>query len=163
MNSAILLAEDDPDQKALLVDIVMSQVKRVLGDKNLSEQQRETLVNIQLISVTSIDSLKQAVKKHKNILLAILDCNMPDAEGEASHDQFIKTNHRITGQHTAVDIVLKYIPDTPVTMISSQNRFQKIISRYYKSKLDKDINFINKNDPATIRRNVRYYLAQFIK
>lgn len=160
--SAIILAEDDPDQKALLIDIAMSQIKRVLGNENLSDEQKKQLKNVQVLSVSNIHTLKRAVKKHKNVLLAILDCNMPDSEGEPSHDQFIKSNHRITGQHAAVDIVTKHLPDTPITMISSQNRFQKIISLYYKKTLNRDVNFINKKYPSTLRRNVRYYLTQHL-
>lgn len=161
--SAILIAEDDPDQKELLVDIIVTQIKRTRADENLSEEQKEKLTQIQILSVSNTQSLKHAAKKQDNVMLTILDCNMPDKKGGVAHDQFIKTNHRITGQHTSADIVTKYLPGTPITMISSLNRFQKIISLYYKKKLDVDINFISKKDPDTIKRNVRYYLRQFLK
>ena len=162
-SSAILIAEDDADQKNLLVDFAVSQVKRALEDTTLNDEQRNKLSSIQIISVADIAALKKAVSINKNVLLAILDCNMPDIKGSPSHDQFIKTNHRITGQHKAVDVVIKSLPNTPITMISSLHRFQKIISVFYKKEFDLDINFISKNDPSTIRRNIRYYLKQYLK
>ena len=161
--SAILIAEDDHDQRTLLIDFVMSQIKKVLENETLNDQQRQKLKNVQIMSVSNIASLGRAASKNINILLAILDCNMPDTKGKPSHDQFIKTDHKITGQHSAVDIVTEHLPNTPITMISSQNRFQRIISLFYKNKFDIEINFISKKDPSTIRRNIRYYLLQSVK
>jgi CheY-like chemotaxis protein len=160
---AILIVEDDLDQRTLLIDFAMSQIKRVLEKQTLTDQQRQTLKNVQVISVTNIASLQKVVTKHKNVLLAVLDCNLPDSKGGPSHDQFIKTKHRITGQHKAVDVVTEYLPDIPITMISSQNRFQRIINLFYKNKHGIEISFISKKDPSTIARNIRYYLIRHIK
>lgn len=162
-SASILIGEDDHDQRKLLIDIAMSQIKRILEDDNLNDEQRQSLKKIQIISVSNIASLARATAKHKEVLLAILDCNMPDSKGSPSHDQFIKTKHKITGQHKAVDLVTEHLPDTPITMISSQNRFARIINLFYKNKLGIEINFISKNDPSTITRNIRYYMLQHIK
>ena len=162
IDSAILIAEDDHDQRNLLIDFSMNQIKQVLEDKTLNDQQRQTLNNIQIMSVSNIASLKRAVAKNKNVILAILDCNMPDTKDSPSHDQFIKTNHKITGQHRSVDIVSGHLPNTPITIISSLNRFRRIINLYYKNKLGTEINFINKKDPSAIQKNIQHYLRQIL-
>ena len=162
-NSHILIVEDDIDQLRLLVDFAQTEIKRNIDNQNTNELQKQKLSNIKIITATNISSLQKAVKIHKNILLAILDCNIPDTKGDKPHDQFIKTNHKITGQHKAVDIVSEYIPDTPITMISSLNRFQRIVNQYYKNKYNLGINFIKKKDTSIIQNNIGWYLRQHLK
>lgn len=100
---------------------------------------------------------------HKNVFLAILDCNVPDKKGANAHDQLIKTNHIITGQHTSVDIVTEHLPGTPITLTSSLNRFQRTVNRYYESKFNLSIDFIKKNDPTRIRKNIEHSLNRLMK
>jgi len=155
--------EDDPDQMGLLVDFAQTEIKSTIENEHTSEEQKTTLSNVKIITVTNISSLSKAVLLHDNVLLAILDCNTPDTRGGVPHDQFIKTNHSITGQHRAVDIVSSALPNTPITMISSMNRFQKIINIYYQKAHNLSINFIRKNDASIIQNNIGWYLRQFMK
>lgn len=160
---SILIAEDDPDQMNLLVDFALGEIRKLFDAEAASDEQRQKIRNIKIIPVNSIASLEKAVRLKKTVLLAILDCNMPDAKGGVAHDQFIKTKYKITGQHRSVDIVTENLPGTPVTMISSLNRFKKIVSQYYKTQHDININYIGKNDELMIKRNIGYYLRQYLK
>lgn len=162
-NSNILILEDDFDQMDLLVHFALNEIKELIEDENTNDEQRQIIKNIKIIKVRHIDSLKKAVSIHKNVLLAILDCNIPDSKDSVAHDQLIKTNHRITGQHKSVDIVTKHLPKTPITMISSLDRFKRIINQHYKNKYDLSINFIRKNDQPMLQRNIGYYLRQYLK
>lgn len=159
----ILLLEDDTDQMDLLVNFALSEITKLIDDENTNEEQRQRIRGIQIIKIANINSLQQAVSVHKEVLLAILDCNIPDNKGSAPHDQLIKTNHVITGQHRPVDIVTENLPDTPITIISSMDRFQKIVYQYYESKHSISINFIRKNDQSMIERNIGYYLRQYLR
>ncbi len=159
----ILILEDDPDQMDLLVNFALTEMRKLLDDKNTTKQQKTKLSKIKVISASSIESLTSAVKNNGHILLALLDCNIPDAKGGKSHDQFIKVNHSITGKHKSVEIVVDHLPDTPITMISTLDRFQKITHKYYINKYSLDINFISKKDLQMIKRNVGYYLRQYLK
>ena len=159
---AILIVEDDLDQMDLLVSFALSEIKALMDDENTNEQQSQNLKDIKILKVNNINTLEKAVRVYKNVLLAVLDCNIPDTKDGASHDQLVKTNHRITGQHKSVDIVTKHLPDTPITIISSLNRFQRTVSRYYKSEHDLNINFIPKNDQLMINRNIGHYVRQYL-
>lgn len=161
-SSYILIIEDDPDQMSLLVDFAQQEMTRIISNEHFDESQLRETQNIKVITATNIFSLKKAIQTHKNILLAILDCNIPDSKGGAPHDQFVKTAYKITGQHKAVDIVSKYLPGTPITMISSMNRFKKIVTQYYESKHDLSINFIRKRDAEIIKKNIAYYLRKHL-
>ena len=161
--SHVLIMEDDLDQMSLLVDFVQTEIKNTINNEHIDADKKQMLLDIKIITVTNIASLRKAVALHGNVLLAILDCNIPDTRGGVPHDQFIKTNHLITGQHVAVDIVSNALPRTPITMISSLNRFQKIINVYYKNKYGFAINFIRKSDASTIQNNIGWYLRQFMK
>lgn len=161
-NSNILILEDDADQMLFLVDLAQSEVKKIISDKNISDRQRQAIKEIRIIKVSDINSLKKAVSTHKNIMLAILDCNTPDAKGSAPHDQLVKTNYRITGQHKSVDVVIKHIPDTPITLISSLDRFQRTVYRYYENKYILSINFIRKSDSSGISENFEHYLREYL-
>ena len=159
----VLILEDDHDQMDLLIDFAISEIKKLVDDKNTNEKQRQKLANIQILKVSNIEALQQAVEMHNVVLLAVLDCNTPDTEGGASHDQLVKTSRGITGQHRSVDIVTEHLPSTPITIISSMDRFQRIVNKYYASKHDLSINFIRKNAPPEIRRNIRNYLKEYMK
>ena len=161
-NQAILIVEDDPDQMELLVSFALSEIQSLIEDGSTTDQQSQKLKDIKILKVSNISTLEKAVSVYKGILLAVLDCNIPDTKDGTSHDQLVKTNYRITGQHKSVDIVTEHLPSTPITMISSLNRFQKIVSRYYKSEHDLNINFISKNDQLMISRNIGYYLRQYL-
>lgn len=161
-NPNILIVEDDPDQMELLIEFARDEIKKLIKDENTNVRQKQKIKNIQIIKVTNINSLQKAISIHKSVLLAILDCNIPDAKGSAAHDQLVKTNHIITGQHRSVDIVIKHLPSAPITIISSLNRFQKIVSQHYEAKRDISINFISKKDQLMIKRNIGYYLRQYL-
>lgn len=162
-HSYILIVEDDPDQMAMLVDFAENELKRLISGDHISPSKKEKLKNVKLLTASNINSLKNAASDHSNVLLALLDGNIPDTKGGVAHDQFIKTGHKITGQHKCVDIVSEHLPNTPVTMISSMTRFQKIVHQYYKNRHDLSINFIRKKDTSIIQRNIAFYLRQSIK
>ncbi len=159
----ILILEDDPDQMDLMISFALGEINKLMDDENTSDKQKQKLKSIQIIKVVDIRSLERTVSVYKGSLLAVLDCNVPDAKGGKSHDQLVKTNYKITGQHKPVDIVTEHLPNTPITMISSLNRFQRIVSQYYKSEYDLSLNFIGKSDQSMIKRNIGYYLRQYIK
>jgi len=163
INSHILIVEDDLDQMGLLVSFAQEEIQALLNSENTDNSQKLKISNIKIITASNIGSLEKAVKIHNNVLLAILDCNIPDTKGGIPHDQFIKTGHKITGQHRTADLVTKNLVGTPVTMISTMNRFQRIVTQYYESKYDLHINFINKKDITVVKNNIGYYLRQYIK
>ena len=139
----ILLLEDDFDQMALLIDFTLSEIQTLMDAESTNDAQRKQLANIHVMKVSNIDSLQKAVVKHKGVLLALLDCNTPDAEGGASHDQLVPSSRGIiTGQHKAVDLIIKHLPETPITIISSMDRFQRIVNKYYANNDDLSINFV---------------------
>ncbi len=158
----ILVLEDDVDQMDLLVDFALSEIKSLIDDESTSEEHKEKLKNIRVLKTSNIRSLQRAVSIHKDVLLAVLDCNTPDDKGGKAHDQLVKTNHKITGQHRSVDIVTEHLPDTPITMISSSDRFRTIVNRHYESKHNLSINFIGKRDALRIRKNIEYFLKRFL-
>ena len=150
--SNILILEDDPDQMELLTDFAISEVKKFIEHDNTDKKLIPALKNIKVIRVTNLAALKKVITEHKNVLLALLDCNIPDTKDSIAHDQLVKTNHKITGRHNSVDLVIKHLPGTPITMISSLNRFQKIVTQHYKNDLNLNINFINKTDQLVITK-----------
>jgi len=159
----ILIVEDDPEQMALLADFAKVEIKKLIDAEHITAEKRKKLQDINLLKASNINSLEKAISNHKNILLAILDGNIPDSKDGKAHDQFVKTGYKITGQHRSVDIVTKHLPETPITMISSLNRFQKIVHQYYKNKHGVSINFIRKKDTPMIKRNIGFYLRQYLK
>ena len=162
-SNILVIVEDDPDQKSLLVNFALDEIKILLHNENTNDEKKQRLKNIKIISASNIRSLKKAASAHENALMALLDCNIPDEKGGKPHDQFVKTNHKITGQHKSVDIVRELLPGTPITMVSSMNRFQKIVTQYYQKEFDFSVNFISKKDVLMIQRNIRYYLRQYLK
>ena len=162
-NSAyLLILEDDLDQMNFIVDIARDEVRRLVRDQNLSERQKDIVRNIGVIEVSNILELQKAASAYDNILLALLDCNIPDTPNSAPHDQLLKTNHSITGQHRSVDIVTQYLPEVPITLMSSLDRFRRLVSRYYERKHDLSINFVSKSDPVKMRENFQFYLKEYL-
>jgi len=159
---SILILEDDQDQMDLLASFALDEVQKLIDDESTSDTQRSGIKNIQIIKVSNTDSLQKAVVIYKNVLLAILDCNTPDSKHTSPHDQLVKTNHRITGQHKSVDIVIKYLPNTPITITSSWDRFRIIVGNYYQDKYDLIINFVRKNDVPGIKKSIEYRLRSFL-
>jgi len=147
----------------LLASFALDEIEKLAAHENTTEKKKQILSNINIIKVGNVRSLKKVISSQEDIILAVLDCNLPDVEGEPANDQLIKTNYRITGQHKPVDLVLKYSPSTSITMISSFNRFQTLLNQYYESKHDLSINFIRKNDQSMIKRNIAYYLRHYLR
>lgn len=158
----ILILEDDPDQMELLISFVRSEITKLIDHGDLNDVQRNKLRTTGIIKISNIDSLEKAAVKYQGVVLAILDCNTPDVFGGSAHDQLIKTKYKITGQHKSVDIIVENLPDTPITIISSLNRFKRIVSQYYEKTHDLNINFIGKDDQLTIERNIETYLRQYL-
>jgi len=161
-NPTILIIEDDPDQMNLLANFTISQIKTLSEDVKTNAKGKQRLSDIRILKITNISSLRKAVSMYKNVFLAVLDCNIPDTRDSVSHDQLVKTNHRITGQHNSVDILIEKLPNTPITMISSLGRFQKIVLQHYENKPGVNINFIRKNDQSMINTNIGEHLAQYL-
>ena len=162
-NPKLLIVEDDKEQMELLVSFALSEIQNLADHGSTNDKQKQILQSVTVIKANNVQSLKKITSSYKDIFLAVLDCNLPDSEGQPATDQLIKTNYRITGQHRPVDIVLKHLPNTPITMISAFNRFQSLLNQYYESKYDLSINFIRKSDQSMIKRNIAYYLRQFIR
>lgn len=162
-NSAyILILEDDPDQMSILTTFTLDELQKFIDYENTSEEQKVKITNVKIITVSNIEVLKKAVEKHHNIFLALLDGKTPDEKGSEPHDQFIKKNHQITGKHRAIEIVKAKLPNTPITMVSSLNRFKNLVLKHYKTEHKLDINFINKDDGEMIKDNIHYHLEQYL-
>lgn len=159
----ILIVEDDPDQMDLLASFAVSEIENLLNNETVSNTNKEKLAVIHILKATSVFALKQAVSKYKQVIFVILDGNIPDDKGSPAHDQLIKTDHKITGQHKSINIIMEHLPNTPITMISSLNRFQRIVTPFYEKQHSMDINFINKSDQQMIQRNMAYYLRHYLR
>ena len=155
----ILILEDDQDQMDFLVNIAQQEIQKRLHNLESNDNQVDKIV---IVKLTNLQSLKKAVSSYDKVILALMDCNIPDRRGGKSNDQLVKTNYKITGQHNAVDTVLEKMSDVPITLISAKNRFKKIIRQYYESSLDITINFIKKEDHDVIAKNIRYYLNMYL-
>ena len=154
----ILILEDDQDQMDLLTALTLGEAQKLLNDTSIDDSRKQNIKNVNIISVGDINSLHKAVLVYKNVLLAILDCNVPDTKHTPAHDQLIKTNHRITGQHKAVDLVVKNLPETPIAITSSWDRFRIIVGRYYQSKYNLTINFVRKSDMNGFKKYIEIRL-----
>ena len=138
----IIFVEDDPDQLDLLLQFALDEISKLHDGENTNAEQKQMLSNIKLLKVTNLRSLQQAVSKYQDVFLTVLDCNIPDVKGGISNDQLMKTNHRINGRHQGVEIVIESLPDTPITLISSLDRFKRIVYAHYASDDKIDITFI---------------------
>jgi len=159
----VLLVEDDPEQMAYLAQLCLGEIQQLIDDVNLSETQKSKLRSIKILKVSNIDSLEKTVSLYKEVLMTIMDCNIPDKKGGNANDQFVKSNYRITGQHRAVDIVKEALPSAPITLISSMNRFRTMVNQFYKDKHDLQLKFISKNNSEKIQNNISRNLHLFIQ
>ena len=140
------MLEDDKEQVEFFVELIMGQVSLLLEDPGLTQSHKARLKNLSIIKVSNVDSLNTVVEKYDSAVLAILDGNVPDREGGFPRDQFIKSNHRITGQHASVDRVYKGMQGTPIILTSSMDRFKIIVTSYYRKFKDIDLRFVRKGD-----------------
>jgi len=159
----ILIAEDDADQLDFMIALTLSEINKLISDDQTDEQQRKILKQLKIVKASSIEGLKKKAAVCNRVLFAIVDCNMPDLDKGTPNDQLVKTKHRITGQHRSVDIIIKHLPNTPITMVSSRDRFRRLINKYYNDKYALNINFIAKADQATISRNILNNLNRYIR
>ena len=160
---AILIVEDDREQMDLLVNFVLNETRKIMDDEDTTQPQREKLKSIKLLKIGDLSSLRKVASLKIDIVLALMDCNIPDEKGGKSHDQFVKTNHRITGQHASVDLVSERFPSAPIVMTSSMNRFQKLVIQYYKSKHDLNLKFVKKSQAASIQDTISLYLKRYVE
>jgi len=158
----IFLLEDDADQIDLLASFIIEEIQNKIADTQLNETQKQVLRDIKIAKLTDVQSLEIASNRYSNVILAIMDCNLPDSKGDMPHDQFVRINQRITGQHKPVDILISQLPSTPITLISTLNRFKHLVTSHYRRKHDLMINFINKSDQEMIQRNIAYYLRKYL-
>jgi len=162
-NSNILILEDDLDQMRLLVTLAQNEIIKITDDDSVNDTQKQRIKDVGIIKVSNTNSLEKAALIHKNVLLTVLDCNAPDNKGGVAHDQLVKTNHKITGQHHSVDIITKQLPDTPITLVSSLDRFSRTVNRYYENKYNLRINFIRKSDLSAIAKNFERHLREYLR
>ncbi len=156
----IVIVEDDPDQMLLLADFVLSEIRQLKDKPSTNLAQQEWLKSVRVVKVSNARALKQVAMAHDNAILVVLDCNIPDQPGGEANDQFAADNHVITGQHKSVDLLVKYLPDAPLTLISSMNRFRSTVTNYYRDKHGIELAFLSKNDAAKIKKNIGYYLRR---
>lgn len=159
----ILIVEDDPDQMDLLAGFAVSEIESLLNNERVNNANKEKLTVIHILKATNVSALEQAASKYKNIIFTILDGNIPDDKNSPAHDQLIKTDHKITGQHKSIEILIEHLPNTPITIVSSLNRFQRIVTPFYEKQYGIDINFISKNNQQMIQRNMAYYLRHYLR
>ena len=162
-NPSILIVEDDSDQLKMLVSLTAGEIKVILKDGSTPKDMREKLKSFDIITVSEMKSLEQAVDFNENVILALLDCNLPDRKGETAFDQFVKNDKQIiTGQHKAVDVIARGLPETPITLISAKRRFQRTIAQFYKSNQDLKLEFISKDDSARIQESIKHHLRKYV-
>lgn len=153
-SNAVLIVEDDPDQMDLLVGLAEEQINKLLVDKSLSLDDKRDLKDIEVQTSSNIESLEKLLKSGVNVVFALVDCNLPDSEGGESNDQFVLENYRITGQHRSVDLLVKFLPETPITLISSYSRFQKMVIQHYRKHHDFELDFVKKWEAEKIQQAI---------
>ncbi len=158
----IVIVEDDPDQMLLLADFVLSEIRHLKDKASTNLAQQDWLKSVRVVKVSNARALKQVAMAHDTAVLVILDCNIPDKQGGKANDQFVADNHVITGQHKSVDLLVNHLPDAPLTLISSMNRFRSTVTNYYREKHGIDLAFLSKNDAMKIKKNIGYYLRRSI-
>jgi len=161
--SYLFIIQDDIDQMELLVSFGLNQITHLLDSETTSAAQKALLRDISIIKIKDMRSLEKAVTMYKNVVMVIMDCNIPDIKGGVPNDQLIKTNHKITGQHKAVEILTKFLPSVPITSVSSMKRFDKLLTRYYKQNNGLELKFISKQDHSKVLQEMRFYLNRFIR
>ncbi len=160
---AILIVEDDREQMDLLVNFVLNETRKIIDKEDTTPWQRDKLKSIKVLKIGDLSSLKKVASLQVDIVLALMDCNIPDEKGGKSHDQFVKTNHRITGQHASVDLIIDRFPSAPIVMTSSMNRFQKLVTQYYKSKHDLNLKFVKKSEVEGIQDTIGLFLKAYVE
>lgn len=146
----------------LLVGITVSKLKRLLRDAAIPAEQRKKLKPFNILRVSEMKSLEQAVTTDDNVIVAIVDCNIPDAEGAEPHNQFVKKDsHEVTGQHKAVDLIAQHLPGTPIVLMSSMRRFQRTVPRFYAAQSELQLEFISKDDISKIREKIGNHLRAY--
>ena len=158
----IVILEDDQDQMPILVEYIFDEIQKIISHSSTDKRRKEIAKTIKIIKSIDIESLKSAVSIKGEIILAILDCHIPDKKDSVASDQFVKQNRLINGKHRSVDIVTQHSPGTKITMISTLNRFQKIVQNHYKKEHGLSINFINKKDPEMIKRNIGWTIKRYL-
>ena len=97
---SILIVEDDPDQLEMLVRLAILEIKSLLADDTLPSRAREKILSFNIIKVPEMKSLKRAVSFNKNVVLAIVDCNLPDEKwpgpARSVHQMGRHHDHRAT-------------------------------------------------------------------
>ncbi len=161
---SVLIVEDDAEQLDLLVGFVASEVTKLLKDEKTTPEQRKKLTPFNLLRVSELKSLEQAVISNKNVIMALLDCHIPDEQGAPAHDQFVmKDDHTVTGQHRSVDLIAQHLPGTPIMLISSMRRFQKTVIQHYKNDDSLKLEFISKDNRESIKQSIRSRLRQYVE
>lgn len=163
LKKTLFVIEDDPDQMAMMIAAVRDEIEQLQSDKNTTQSDMVKLQSLGIVKISNLETLRNALQKNLKPMLAIMDCNLPDTSDGAAHDQLVKVNHRITGAHNAIELIIAASPETPITMISSMNRFLSVVHRYYAKQSNLDVNFISKTEPKKIKRNITYYLRQYLK
>ncbi len=159
---AIFLLEDDIDQMNLLAQMIMLEVKALKEDRSTSDQQLELLNKLQIIKIGDLLTLRKACKNFKNIVFSLVDCNIPDDKNSVPHDQFVKTNHLVTGQHRSVDLLSSSAPEAPITLMSSMDRFQRLVIRYYEDNTKLAIKFVSKREKSKLSQAISRHLRDYM-
>ena len=159
---AIFILEDDVDQMALLAQLILIEVKALKEDHSTSDQQLARLNRLQIIKVGDLLTLRKACKNFKNIVFSLVDCNIPDDKNSVPHDQFVKKNHLVTGQHRSVDLISRSAPNAPITLMSSMDRFQRLVVRYYEDNTDLVIKFVSKREKSKLSHAVSTHLKDYM-
>lgn len=159
----VLVVEDDIDQLNMLVEMVLGEAREIASQPDLTDKEKLSLRTINVVKITDAQSLSEAVNSLTNIILVVLDCNIPDTKSEQANDQFIMDNHRITGQHRSVDTIITHAPSAELVLISSMKRFQRTVLRFYKSKRGLQLKFVDKSDVVNIKASIKGGIFGFLE
>ncbi len=159
---AIFVLEDDVDQMNLLAQLIMVEVRALREARTLSSKQLELLKSMQIIKIGDLLTLRKACQNFKSIAFSLVDCNIPDDKHSVPHDQFVKTNHLVTGQHRSVDLISQCAPGAPITLMSSMDRFQRLVIRYYEDQSELAIKFISKRERSKLSNAIATHLRDYI-
>lgn len=159
---AIFVLEDDIDQMRLLTQLIMIEVKTLKQHHSLSDAQLERLSSLQIIKIGDLLTLRKACQNFKNIAFSLVDCNIPDDKNSVPHDQFVKINHLVTGRHRSVDLISQCAPEAPITLMSSMDRFQRLVIRYYEDQAGLVIKFVSKREKSKLSIAIATHLQAYL-
>ena len=159
---AILIVEDDENQMELLSANVVNELHHLLRDSSLSETQRDKLTGAKIVKIGDLRSLKEVAESDLEIILTVLDCQIPSRKGATPTDQFEKQEHLITGQYRSVDLLVDNHPKSPVLLISALDRFRNPVIQFYKSVHRANLGFVHKRNPEKISSRVREHLQAWV-